>query len=96
VTTIQDPEYHASVKQYSKSLEQEVMKKTLFSSSIDCLLTFSSSGKAQLAPTPLQFIGPEGVDQIVRGLNITYEVSRGYRAAYRNYLALPALRAKVV
>ena len=33
-------------------------------------------------PTPLQIIGPEGVDRIVEGLNITYELDRGYRVAH--------------
>jgi ribonuclease Z len=30
----------------------------------------------------LQIIGPEGVDRIVEGLNITYELDRGYRVAH--------------
>ena len=30
-------------------------------------------------PQPLQVIGPDGVDRIVEGLNITYELDRGYR-----------------
>lgn len=33
-------------------------------------------------PAPLQIIGPEGVDRIVEGLNITYELDRGYRVAH--------------
>ena len=33
-------------------------------------------------PKPLQIIGPEGVDRIVEGLNITYELDRGYRVAH--------------
>lgn len=33
-------------------------------------------------PEPLQVIGPEGVDRIVEGLNITYELDRGYRVAH--------------
>ncbi len=33
-------------------------------------------------PEPLQIIGPEGVDRIVEGLNITYELDRGYRVAH--------------
>lgn len=33
-------------------------------------------------PAPLQVIGPEGVDRIVEGLNITYELDRGYRVAH--------------
>jgi ribonuclease Z len=31
---------------------------------------------------PLQIIGPIGVDRIVEGLNITYELDRGYRVAH--------------
>jgi ribonuclease Z len=30
----------------------------------------------------LQIIGPEGVERIVEGLNITYELDRGYRVAH--------------
>ena len=37
-------------------------------------------GSRQTAP--LQIIGPEGVDRIVEGLNITYELDRGYRVAH--------------
>ena len=33
-------------------------------------------------PAPLQIIGPEGVGRIVEGLNITYELDRGYRVAH--------------
>ena len=33
-------------------------------------------------PAPLQIIGPEGVSRIVEGLNITYELDRGYRVAH--------------
>ena len=33
-------------------------------------------------PAPLQIIGPEGVERIVEGLNITYELDRGYRVAH--------------
>ena len=33
-------------------------------------------------PAPLQIIGPEGVDRIVEGLNITYELDRAYRVAH--------------
>lgn len=33
-------------------------------------------------PAPLQIIGPEGVNRIVEGLNITYELDRGYRVAH--------------
>ena len=33
-------------------------------------------------PAPLQIIVPEGVDRIVEGLNITYELDRGYRVAH--------------
>ena len=33
-------------------------------------------------PAPLQIIGPTGVDRIVEGLNITYELDRGYRVAH--------------
>ena len=33
-------------------------------------------------PAPLQIIGPEGVDRIVEGLNIMYELDRGYRVAH--------------
>jgi ribonuclease Z len=33
-------------------------------------------------PAQLQIIGPEGVDRIVEGLNITYELDRGYRVAH--------------
>ena len=33
-------------------------------------------------PAPLQIIGPEGVDRIVEGLNITYELDRSYRVAH--------------
>lgn len=33
-------------------------------------------------PAPLQVIGPEGVERIVEGLNITYESDRGYRVAH--------------
>ena len=33
-------------------------------------------------PEPLQIIGPEGVDRVVEGLNITYELDRGYRVAH--------------
>lgn len=33
-------------------------------------------------PAPLQIIGPEGVDRIAEGLNITYELDRGYRVAH--------------
>jgi ribonuclease Z len=33
-------------------------------------------------PAPLQIVGPEGVDRIVEGLNITYELDRGYRVAH--------------
>ena len=31
---------------------------------------------------PLQIIGPEGVARVVEGLNITYELDRGYRVAH--------------
>lgn len=33
-------------------------------------------------PQPLQVIGPDGVDRIVEGLNITYELDRGYRVSH--------------
>ena len=33
-------------------------------------------------PAPLQIIGPEGVERIVEGLNITYELDRSYRVAH--------------
>lgn len=33
-------------------------------------------------PAPLQIIGPEGVERVVEGLNITYELDRGYRVAH--------------
>jgi ribonuclease Z len=33
-------------------------------------------------PAPLQIIGPQGVSRIVEGLNITYELDRGYRVAH--------------
>ena len=33
-------------------------------------------------PAPLQIVGPEGVDRIVEGLNITYELDRAYRVAH--------------
>ena len=33
-------------------------------------------------PASLQIIGPEGVNRIVEGLNITYELDRGYRVAH--------------
>ena len=33
-------------------------------------------------PAPLQIIGPEGVDRIVEGLNIIYELDRSYRVAH--------------
>ena len=33
-------------------------------------------------PAPLQIIGPEGVNRIAEGLNITYELDRGYRVAH--------------
>ena len=33
-------------------------------------------------PQPLQVIGPNGVDRIVEGLNITYELDRGYRVSH--------------
>lgn len=33
-------------------------------------------------PAPLQIIGPVGVERIVEGLNITYELDRGYRVAH--------------
>lgn len=33
-------------------------------------------------PAPMQVIGPEGVDRIVEGLNIVYELDRGYRVAH--------------
>jgi len=33
-------------------------------------------------PQPLQVIGPDGVDRIVEGLNIAYELDRGYRVSH--------------
>ncbi len=33
-------------------------------------------------PAPMQIIGPEGVDRIVEGFNIVYELDRGYRVAH--------------
>lgn len=33
-------------------------------------------------PAPLQIIGPEGVGKLVDGLNIAYELDRGYRVAH--------------
>ena len=33
-------------------------------------------------PTPLQIIGPDGVDRVVEGLNIAYELDRSYRVAH--------------
>ena len=33
-------------------------------------------------PAPLQIIGPAGVDKVVRGLNLAYELDRGYRTGH--------------
>jgi ribonuclease Z len=33
-------------------------------------------------PAPLQIIGPTGVERVVEGLNIMYELDRGYRVAH--------------
>lgn len=33
-------------------------------------------------PAPMQVIGPEGVDRLVEGFNIVYELDRGYRVAH--------------
>lgn len=33
-------------------------------------------------PDPLQIIGPEGVDRVVEGFNIAFELDRGYRVAH--------------
>ena len=33
-------------------------------------------------PEPMQIIGPEGVDRVVEGFNIAYELDRGYRVAH--------------
>jgi ribonuclease Z len=43
-------------------------------------------------PAPMQIIGPEGVDRIVEGFNIVYELDRGYRVAHHGAELLnPAL-----
>lgn len=43
-------------------------------------------------PDPLQIIGPAGVDRVVEGLNIMYELDRGYRVAHHGAELLdPAL-----
>ncbi|HBQ00972.1 MAG TPA: MBL fold metallo-hydrolase, partial [Gammaproteobacteria bacterium] len=33
-------------------------------------------------PEPMEIIGPEGVDRVVEGFNIAYELDRGYRVAH--------------
>lgn len=40
-------------------------------------------------PTPLQVIGPEGIKQVVGGLNVTYSLDRSYRVAHHGAELLP-------
>jgi len=40
-------------------------------------------------PAPIQLIGPVGVDKIARGLNLAYELDRGYRTAHHGADLLP-------
>ena len=41
-------------------------------------------------PLPLQVYGPRGMDQVVEGINDTYELDRGYRIAHHGADLLPA------
>lgn len=41
-------------------------------------------------PRPLQVIGPQGVERVVEGMNIAYELDRGYRVAHHGAELLPA------
>ena len=40
-------------------------------------------------PTPLNIIGPVGVDKVTRGLNLAYELDRGYRTGHHGADLLP-------
>ena len=40
-------------------------------------------------PAPLKIIGPEGVDKVARGLNLAYELDRGYRTGHHGADLMP-------